>query len=170
MRRRHQQNHACKHGAMPGATDIGDGCVESQMGRMSKCAALALFWNLPLYAEEPSANERSALPWVQLDALSATRDKPLFAPSRRKASPPQPALPQTVPAEAVQLSRRPQLTGIITSSAERIALLRDGNTSESVVVRSGETMGRWRVLVDTDHSVKLQDDSGEFELQMFDEP
>jgi general secretion pathway protein N len=141
------------------------------MGRVSFRVALVLMWSFPAYARESSANELSALPWVQLDALSATREKPLFAPSRRKASP-APALPQTVPTEEVRQPRKPQLilTGIIKSSSERIALLRDGSTSESVAVRSGETMGRWRVLVDTDHSVKLQDDSGEFELEMFDEP
>jgi general secretion pathway protein N len=169
---RQQQNRACKYGGTLRATDIGDGCVEFQMGWVTWCVVLVLWWNLPLHARERSANEGSALPWVQLDALSATRDKPLFAPSRQKASLPPPALPQTAPTEEAQQSRKPQfvLTGIITSSSQRIALLRDGRTSESLTVHSGETIGRWRVLSVTDHSVKLQDDSGQFELEMFDEP
>src|SRR5262245_61573236 len=70
MRRCQQQNHACKHGVTRGATDIGGGRVEFQMSRMSSCVALVLFWSLPLHARETSANEQSALPWVQLDALS----------------------------------------------------------------------------------------------------
>jgi len=151
------------------------------MRRAKWCVALVLLWGLPVRAQVASPNEQSALPWLHLDALSATRDKPLFAPSRRKAAPPAKASPPP-PVEVkeeirqsredVQHSRKPQLvlTGIIASTSQSVALLRDTNTSESIAVRSGETIGRWRVLVDTDHSVKLQDDSDEVELEIFDEP
>jgi hypothetical protein len=142
--------------------------------RWVKWCALVLLWSLPLRAQEASPNEQSALPWLHLDALSATRDKPLFAPSRRKPAPPTTVSP-TPPVEVkkeVGYSRKPQfvLTGIIASPSQVLALLRDTNTSESITVHSGETIGRWRVLVDTDHSVKLQDDSDEVELEIFDEP
>lgn len=138
------------------------------------CAALVLIWTFPLCAQEQPPREQSALPWLELDALSATRDRPLFAPSRRKAVPP-PVL-KSKPEEArevVQQSNKPQLalTGIIaSSSSESIALLRDTSTSESIAVHSGETIGRWRVVINTDHSVKLQDGSDEIELEMFAEP
>jgi hypothetical protein len=151
------------------------------MRRMKWCVALVLLWSLPLRAQVASPDEQSALPWLHLDALSATRDKPLFAPSRRKAAPPRTVSPPPLAQvreeiqqsrEEVQRSRKPQLvlTGIIASTSQSVALLRDTNTSESMAVRSGETIGRWRVLVDTDHSVKLQDDSNEVELEIFDEP
>jgi hypothetical protein len=142
------------------------------MRRVKWCAALVLIWTLPLHAQEQPPKEQSALPWLELDALSATRDRPLFAPTRRKAMPP-PVL-QTKPEvrEVVQQSRKPHLTltGIIASSSETIALLRDTSTSESLAVHSGETIGRWRVVINADHSVKLQDGSDEIQLEMFAEP
>jgi hypothetical protein len=142
------------------------------MRRVKWCAALGLIWTLPLHAQEQPPKEQSALPWLELDALSATRDRPLFAPTRRKAMPP-PVL-QTKPEvrEVVQQSRKPHLTltGIIASSSETIALLRDTSTSESIAVHSGETVGRWRVVINADHSVKLQDGSDEIQLEMFAEP
>jgi hypothetical protein len=138
------------------------------------CAALALIWTFPLYAQEQPPKEQSAVPWLELDALSATRDRPLFAPGRRKAVPP-PMVLQSKPEEVreeVQQSRKPHLalTGIIASSSQSIALLRDTSTSESIAIHSGETIGRRRVVINTDHSVKLQDGSDEIELQMFPEP
>jgi hypothetical protein len=138
------------------------------------CAALALIWTFPLHAQEQPPKEQSALPWLELNSLSATRDRPLFAPSRRKAVPPPTALqrkPEEV-REEVQQSRKPHLalTGIIASSSQSIAFLRDTSTSESIAVHSGETIGRWRVVITTDHSVKLQDGSDEVELEMFVEP
>jgi hypothetical protein len=142
--------------------------------RRVKWCALVLLWFLSLRAQEASPDEQSALPWLRLDGLSATRDKPLFTPSRRKPAPPARVSP-TPPAELreeIQYSRKPQLvlTGILASQSQSLAFLRDTNTSESIAVRSGETIGRWRVVVDTDHSVKLQDDSHEVELEIFNEP
>ena len=145
------------------------------MNRVGWCIVLVLFLKLPLYAEGAASNDESALPWLHLDALSATRDRPLFAPDRRK-TPAVSTLPLNNPAEEKdepKQAKKPQLvlTGIIaSSSSESIALLRDNNTSESFAVRSGETIGRWRVLVETNHSVKLKDDVGEVELEMFPEP
>jgi hypothetical protein len=151
--------------------NTGDGRVEFQM-RVGWCVSLLLLWNVPLHAQEPSSNAQSALPWLQLEALSATRERPLFTPTRRKAAPPAPPIVPAVTREQVQISRKPQfvLTGIIAAPSEMIALLRDTATSESIAVRSGETIGRWRVLVNTDHSVTLQDASGEIELEIFAEP
>jgi general secretion pathway protein N len=145
------------------------------MSRLGWCIVLVLLLKLPLYAEEAPPNDESALPWLRLDELSATRDRPLFAPDRRK-NPAVSALPlNNAPEEKDEpkQAKKPQLvlTGIIvSSSSETIALLRDNNTSESFAVRSGETIGRWRVLVETNHSVKLQDGAREVELEMFPEP
>ncbi len=142
------------------------------MGRVGWCIAFVFVWGLGLHAEERSPGEESALPGLQLDALSATRDRPLFAPDRRKAAPPSAVLPQNSSVEASEQAHKPQLilTGIIVSSSQVTVLLQDAGTSESVAVRSGETVGPWRVLVDSNYSVKLKGDAEEFELHMFAQP
>ena len=119
-----------------------------------------------LYAEEQPPLERSALPMLQLESLSATRDRPLFAPARRKSLPPAQA---PAPSPDVAKVQKPQLTlrGIIVSPAQTLVLLRDNSTSESVTVPAGGTIGRWQVLVDSNYGVKLKDGAEEIKLEMF---
>jgi hypothetical protein len=158
---------------MPLGIDTRDVFVRSEMVRGALCVAIALVWSFRLHAEEGSRIEDSAIPGLQLDALSATRERPLFIPERRKLTPPSTALSSSNEGkDEVRRPQRPQLvlTGIIVSSSQTIVVLHDPNTSESISVRSGDTVGPWRVLVDSDHSVKLQGDAAEFELNILAEP
>jgi hypothetical protein len=126
-------------------------------------------WNLQLHAEEPPAAATSALPSLRLESLSATRERPLFAPARRRPTPL--ALPVTSNPDVAKV-REPQLTlrGIIVSPLGTRVLLRDDSTSESVTVHAGNTIGRWHVLVDSNYSVKLKDGADEIKLEMFAAP
>jgi general secretion pathway protein N len=146
------------------------------MGRVACCCVLLMMWSSCLHAEEQLPNERrSALRWLKLDSLSATRERPLFAPDRRQPAPPPvataPGHPEPLTPQA-QGPQKPQLvlTGIIVSPAETTVLLRDPSTSESVVVHAGDTVGHWRVLVDSNYAVTLKDGAREFRLEMFAEP
>jgi general secretion pathway protein N len=112
-----------------------------------------------------------ALPWLKLEDLSATRDRPLFAQSRRPPPPPVAAIP-TVSApqkEEEAPDARPNLSlrGIIRQDASTLVVLEDNSTSESIVVRSGDSYGRWRVTAESDDSVKLADESEELRLNLF---
>ena len=148
------------------------------MRRAVYCIVCGTIWSHSLHAQDqaqnPSPNEtHSALPWLSLDTLSATRERPLFDPDRRKPAPPPPpvvALPS--PAEAVtqaQAQQKPQLelTGIVINPTETLVLLRNALTSESVAIHPGDSVGRWRVFVDTNYTVMLKDGAEEFRLEMF---
>ena len=154
------------------------------MYRVACCVALALLMTTAgsLHAQDSHEIDRqnaphSALPWLNLDSLSATRERPLFAPDRRKPVPPPPpvivadhaANPAEVQQRQSQAAQRQQfeLTGIITSNSETIVLLRDAVTSEYVTARSGDTVGRWRISVDSNEAVTLKDGAKEVRLEMF---
>jgi general secretion pathway protein N len=144
------------------------------MGRLICCIILAVVWSFPLSAEDRLPNERSALPWLKLGALAATRDRPLFTPARRKpAPPPVLAAPNVAaPPQESQPAREPQLAleGIIVDSSETLILLRDASTSESITIRPGEPIGKWHVFVESSYSVILKNGDEQFRLEIFAEP
>jgi hypothetical protein len=134
---------------------------------------LVTLWSVRLHAEEQSTNpSQSAVPWLSLDALSATRDRPLFAPNRHKPAPPSAVATQASSAIVAPQPQKPQfaLVGIIVTSSETIVLLRDPSKPELVSVRSGDSLGHWQVLADSNYTAKLTDGKQQFTLQMFAEP
>ena len=165
---------------MPQATGTRAGFVSHTMRHFICLIAFAVWWGHCAYAQQPAQNEspkeaNSALPWLKLEALSATRERPLFAPDRRKPSPPPVARAAPNPAESavkVQVQQKPQLqlTGIVVSPAQTIVLLRNSVTSRSVKTHSGESVGPWRVLVDSNYTVILKNGRRAFKLEMFAEP
>jgi hypothetical protein len=154
------------------------------MGRFACyiAVALAITWSSYLHAQNPLGGQEknepySALPWLSLDSLSATRERPLFAPDRRKpAPPPVVAVDQATehtetvrprPAPQAPKAQQLELTGIIVSASETIVLLRDPATSESVTARAGDTIGRWRISVDSNEAVTLKDGNEELRIEMY---
>jgi len=136
---------------------------------MIRCA-LMLIAALLATASAPARTEDqrpSALPWLKLEDLSATRERPLFAPTRRRPPPPQQPQAVTVAAENPPETPRMVLTGIIVKPSETIVVLRNVATSESISLRSGESVGAWRVQAQDDHSVILTDGTNQFTLEMF---
>ena len=136
---------------------------------MTRCA-LILIAAFVTTASAPALAEDqrpSALPWLKLKDLSATRERPLFAPSRRRPPPPPPAHVAHVAPEHPPETPRMVLTGIIVKSSETIVVLRNIATSESISLRSGESVGPWRVKALSDHSVVLSDGTKEFTLELF---
>jgi hypothetical protein len=126
----------------------------------------------PATATAPAAEERaSALPWLKLEDLSATRERPLFAADRRppRIAPPPPADPVPVAEAEIEEPKPlpPSLKGIIAQGASTLVVLEDQNTSESVVVRSGDSFGPWQVVAETDHSVRLAAGGEEVVLNLF---
>jgi len=95
---------------------------------------------------EPSGNPLWAVP---LSALAATRDRPLFTPSRR---PPAPAIagpvapaPVAAPAPAPAEPDRPQLTlvGAIAGQNDGIAVFLDQTNNNVVRLRTGQDHLGW---------------------------
>ena len=95
----------------------------------------------------PSGNPLWAIP---LSALTATRERPLFLPSRR---PPAPAVagtpvvvappPPWLPPAAEPSSRRSMLVGAIASEHEGIAVFLDQATNNVIRLKTGQDHSGW---------------------------
>jgi hypothetical protein len=118
------------------------------------CAACAIA--LGAHAAAPdapiagsAAQNGNPLWTVPLNALTATRERPLFTPSRRPATQALPAVIANVPAppppaaEPEQLGLR--LLGTITGREQSIAICLNLATSEVVRVRTGESFEGWNL-------------------------
>jgi general secretion pathway protein N len=96
------------------------------------------------------AEPRNPLDALQLGALTATRERPLFRPSRR---PPPPAAVATPAPEPPPPDERPvalepppfDLLGAVVGADVAIALLRNRATGEVLRLRQGEDAAGWRV-------------------------
>jgi general secretion pathway protein N len=94
---------------------------------------------------EPSANPLWAIP---LSRLTATRDRPLFVPSRRAPAPGVAAAPVaalTPPAPPPAEPERPSLTlvGAIASDTEGFAVFVDQATNTVIRLRTGQDHQGW---------------------------
>ena len=84
----------------------------------------------------------SPLAAQQLDRLSATRDRPLFSPTRRPPAPPPivaaaPPPPPSPPDVA--------LLGVVMDGKEARAVVRAGSAAKILRVRIGDDIGDWKV-------------------------
>src|SRR5271155_4010171 len=94
-----------------------------------------------LFAEQARGHD---VPEFTLDSLSATREKPLFSPSRQKPPPaiapvaaPEPDAKQA----AEQGNAQFELVGIITGANAITVLLRNPKKDELIKIQSGERVG-----------------------------
>jgi len=147
--------------------------VSDWVGPRIALLALSLTaWSSALHAEETSADrleQRTALSRLDLKSLSATRDRPLFVQDRRKFLPKPVAVPPPRAGPAVLEQQKPQLTliGIIEGLDGTLVLLQDATTSDLITVRSGDSVGSWRVVADTSYTAKLISGNDEITLEMF---
>ena len=87
------------------------------------------------------ANPLEAQP---LDRLSATRERPLFSPTRRPTPPPPPPPPEAAPVAAVPQPPNVQLFGIVMDDEGARAIVRAG-TEKVDRVQIGDDIGGWKV-------------------------
>jgi general secretion pathway protein N len=108
----------------------------------------------------------SAFP--KLEDLKATRDRPLFAPTRRP--PPPVAVPQSPTAASQPVSNLPnvELTGIVMGEDVRIAVLRDKSTNELQRLRRGDKIADWVLRELEPRSVVLERGGTSVTLRLFD--
>ena len=94
-------------------------------------------------AREPRGNPLWAIP---LSALSATRERPLFLPSRRPPVPPAVAGPPVVVVAAKPVEDdRPQVTlvGAVAGDSDGFAVFVDLRTNATVRLRTGQEHAGW---------------------------
>ena len=93
----------------------------------------------PAPATETLAHPLEAQP---LDRLSATRERPLFSPTRRPTPPPPP--PEAAPVAVVPQPPNVQLFGIVMDDEGARAIVRAG-TEKVDRVQIGDDIGGWKV-------------------------
>jgi general secretion pathway protein N len=90
----------------------------------------------------PSAALLSPLAAHPLDALSATRDRPLFSPSRHPPAPPPVAIaPKAPPPSPPNVT----LFGVVMDGNEARAIVQAGPAKQVRRVRVGDDVGGWKV-------------------------
>src|SRR5262245_14230767 len=87
------------------------------------------------------ANPLEAQP---LDRLSATRDRPLFSPTRRFTPPPPPPPPEQPPVAVVPQPPNLTLVGIVLNDEGARAIIRSSATKADRV-QIGDDIGGWKV-------------------------
>jgi general secretion pathway protein N len=98
----------------------------------------------PAREREPRGNPLWAIP---LKSLSATREKPLFTPSRRAPAPAVAGAPVVVPVDPPQQAgpERPHLSlvGAVIGETEGLAVFLDDATRQVIRLRTGENHEGW---------------------------
>jgi hypothetical protein len=138
------------------------------MSKSTLTGILALLVLLPCAAgaQSPPANApgRSfALP--PLEELRATRERPLFSPSRRPDE-------TAVGPEADLVEESPdslpfELTGVVMGTDVAIAILRNRDTQETVQLRRGETLEAWSIEEIAARHVVLRQEDRQVRLELF---
>ena len=121
--------------------------------------ALYLGLALPLLCTG-GADAQNPLDGLRLEALTATRERPLFAPTRRPPPAPVEAPPPEPRAAPVVAAAPPpfDLIGAAVGNGAGFALLRNRTTKEIYAVRAGDDAEGWRILAIDPRSVTLERD------------
>ena len=130
---------------------------------------------LPIQAQDNDGRGLSINPLstLQLDTLAATRDRPLFAPSRSKPPPPPPPEPERPPPEPKAPPPPPpeplhfRLVGVVIDTSGGIALLKDEQSGEIHRVRQGEDVQGWTLKSVVARSVELTREDQTAALRLF---
>jgi hypothetical protein len=125
----------------------------------------------------PDAASRGALDsplsFARAEEFDVISERTLFAPSRRPpvAAPPPAPVIQEVEA-VVELEPAPDpsdvtLLGIVVSNDDKVALLQLNKTSETLRLRSGESLAGWTVAEIGDRNIQIEQRGSRFELELF---
>jgi general secretion pathway protein N len=103
-------------------------------------------------AESPAIRPGNPLWAIPIRALSATRERPLFSPSRRPPPPVVPAAPSPEPAPtptAIRVAPAEQppwiLVGTIVGEKDKFAFLFNVNSKAVIKLKEGEEEAGWRL-------------------------
>jgi type II secretory pathway component PulC len=136
--------------------------------KMTALAGLVLVLALPpaAVAQNPPADEPApAFSLPPLDGLQATRERPLFAPTRRPDA-------EAPPAETAVVEESPEtvafdLTGVVMGAETAIAILRNRDTQETVAKRQGEMLENWSLEEIASRHVVLRQEERQVRLELF---
>jgi type II secretory pathway component PulC len=135
---------------------------------LRSCLVMAFACALEGAAQQavPDDPLRRALALPALEELRATRERPLFAATRRPPSlPSAPLEPAPVRAEGSALPLG--LEGIVIGENEGIVVFRNQNSNQIQRMRLGETFEGWTLIAIDARSVALSDGTTTVTLQLF---
>ena len=122
---------------------------------------------VPTQGRTLSGNPLWAIP---LTALSSTRQRPIFSPSRRPPPPAVALAPVVKPADAPKPKEpeRPKLTlvGTIASDHERFGIFLDQSTKAALRLRIGDDYQGWKLRSVEGREAVLEKDQEAFTLEM----
>ena len=102
-----------------------------------------------------SADQGNQVLGISLSLLTATRERPIFSPTRRP--PPLPPV-QVTAAPSFDLRPKFSLIGAISGEHESIAILQDETTKVIIRLRTGESHSGWTLQMADGREVTLQND------------
>lgn len=128
---------------------------------------------IPEVAPEADAPRVSPFPWLTIELLAATRDRPLFSPERRGAAPepevveeePEPE-PETPPPVADVTPPRVRLSGVVISGTLRIAMLHDDDTDDIIRLRQGQSFSDWTLVAVEPRSILFRHGEQEHKIDL----
>ncbi len=121
-------------------------------------------------ADSPPSVAANPLAIWSLDRLSATRERPLFAPTRRPPPPPPPAAPVARQVEAPPPPAPPPtlvVLGIVSDAEGTRAMLRTQASDKVVRARLGDDIGGWKVTEIEPRRVTLSHDDRSVSYALF---
>jgi hypothetical protein len=116
---------------------------------------------IPEIEPQADAPRPTPFPWLTLDLLAATRDRPLFSPDRRGVEPePEVVEEEPEPEPEPEVAEKPdapppqvRLAGVVISGTLRIAMLHDDVEDEVVRLREGQSFADWTLVAVAPRSV-----------------
>jgi hypothetical protein len=129
--------------------------------------ALVLGLRSVALAADASGSVANPLAAHPLDQLSATRERPLFSPSRRPPPPPPPAVVQRVEPPRPVDPPSVVLIGIVAEGGEARALIRTESSSKVVRARLGDEVGSWTVTAIEPRRLTLSHDDRSVSFALF---
>jgi general secretion pathway protein N len=140
----------------------------NHLGRQGMIVGLVLL-GAPVFAEDagtPAAIANPLAVW-SLDRLSATRERPLFAPTRRPRPPPAPSVALQV--EPPPPAPPPTLVvlGIVSDVDGARAMVRTQASDKVIRARLGDDIGGWKVTEIEPRRVTLSHDERSVSYALF---
>lgn len=148
-------------GAVPVASLLAPGLMAADVRAQTFVLVDATGAPIPEIEPQPDAPRPTPFPWLTLDLLGATRDRPLFSPDRRGVEPePEIVEEETEPEPEPVVAEEPEATlpnvrlaGVVISGTLRIAMLHDDAEDEFVRLREGQSFQDWTLVAVAPRSV-----------------
>ena len=131
------------------------------------CILMAVLLAGAGYAQSPQAvspGKPFALP--PLDELRATRERPLFSPSRQPDAAPEGESETPVMEESPD-SVSYELTGVVIGTDVQVAIFKNRDTQETVHLRQGENLDAWSIEEIAQRHVILRQDDRQITMELF---